>query len=109
MTMGYMGPFPLDFASPLRIMVQCRNTSGVVSNPDAAPTWEIYEGDSESTTPLLNGALGGTNVNSRTGWRSGTFSVSSGNGFAAGRLYVLRISYAVSTVQLVETRTFQVI
>ena len=89
---GYMGTIPLG--DTLRLALQCVNSSGVVTAPDAAPTWSMY-GDSD--TALLAGSLGSSDADSKTGLRTGDAAITAGNGFSSGMRVIVRFAYAISS------------
>jgi hypothetical protein len=89
--LGYIGQIALG--GTLRLALQCRSSS-VPTSPDSAPSWAIY-GDDD--TALLTGSLGGSDADSKTGFRTGDAAITSGNGFASGQRYIARFAYAVSS------------
>jgi hypothetical protein len=101
---GHLGFVTLG--DTLQILAQCVNGSGVASAPDSAPSYAIYN---PSGTPLLTGSLGGSDHDSKTGLRRGTAAITSGNGFAVGSVYLLRVAYAVSSTNYALTYAFNVV
>jgi hypothetical protein len=102
--LGYLGM--IELASTLRLAVQCRNGSAVVTAPDAAPTWSIY---GSTDTPVLTGSLGAADADSKTGFRTGNAAITSGNGFAAGQRYIVRVAYAISSTAYAAEGSFHVV
>ena len=100
---GFLGFVPLG--GTLRLPLQCRNSSGTPTTPDAAPTWSIY-GDSD--TAVITGSLGSGDVDSKDGLRAGNVVVSAGNGFASGQLYYVRFAYEISSSERAAIATFAV-
>jgi len=92
--LGFLGF--VELGGTLRLAVQCRNGSLVVTAPDAAPAWSVY---GTSDTPVQTGTLGASDADSKTGFRTGNVVCSTGNGFAVGQRYVVRVSYAISSTQ----------
>lgn len=72
---------------------------------DAAPTFRIYKGS--SSTPVATGTCS-TVVDSQTGWHKLSQALTSGNGFAAGTVYTIRLAYAVSSVAKAQEYAFQI-
>lgn len=101
---GYLGPVALG--ATLRLAIQCRNGSAVITAPDAAPTWAIYGSDD---TALLTGSLGSSDADSKTGFRTGDAAITGGNGFAAGGRYVIRYFYEISGTDYSVIQTFTVV
>lgn len=92
----YYGPVTLgstDFA----LFCQTKTTAGVPIAADSnAVTYRIYSPSGGAA--LLSGSFSTTVVDSQTGlYRAGSISLTSGNGFAAGSTYVIRLAYAVSS------------
>lgn len=101
---GYLGLVSLG--ATLQILNQCHSGSMVASNPDGTPSFAIYD---STGTSLLTGNLGGSNHDSKTGLRRGTAAITAGNSFAAGGVYTIRVAYQVSSVDLVDLWTFNVV
>lgn len=96
----------INLGDTLQILAQCVNGSGVATAPDSAPSYSIYNG---SGTALLTGSLGGSDHNSKTGLRRGTAAITALNGFAAGSVYQVHVSYAISSTAYALTFTFNVV
>lgn len=70
-------------------------STGAVSDADSAPTFSVYEEDTDTAI------LGPTNLTKRTsltGNYRGSFTASAANGFEAGKWYSVIVSATVSTV-----------
>jgi hypothetical protein len=89
--LGYIGQIALG--GTLRLALQCRSSS-VPTAPDGAPSWAMY---GTSDTSLLTGSLGGSDADSKTGFRTGDAAITSGNGFSSGMRVIVRFAYAVSS------------
>lgn len=100
---GDMGQ--IDLGETLRLPVQCRNGSGVVTAPDSAPSWSMYTTDD---TAKLTGSLGASDADSKTGFRTGDADITAANGFAAGDRVIVRISYAISSTEYASVGFFRV-
>lgn len=83
----------IELGETLRLPIQCRNGSGVVTAPDSAPTWSMY---TTSDTAVLTGSLGASDADSKTGFRTGDAAITAANGFASGNRVIVRIAYAIS-------------
>lgn len=70
-------------------------STGAVSDADSAPTFDVFEEDTD--TPILS-AQTMTNRTSKTGNYRGTFTCSTVNGFEAGKWYSVVVSATVSSV-----------
>lgn len=103
----YYGPVNLgttDFA----LFCQVETDKNPVAADSGALAYRIY--GAGSSTPLLTGTFTTTVVNSQTGFYTAAgISLTTGNGFAAGNTYVIRITYAVSTVSQVQIQTVTVV
>lgn len=84
----------IQLESTLNLAVQCENSSGVATAPDAAPTWSMY---GSSATALLTGSLGAADSDSKTGFRMGNAAITAANGFASGMRVIVRVSYLISS------------
>lgn len=102
--LGFLGFVNLE--DTLRLALQCRNSSGVSTAPDAAPSWAAY---STSDTSVLTGSLGAADADSKTGFRTGNLVATAANGFAAGGRYTIRFSYAISASARAAVGWFQVV
>lgn len=96
----------VTLSDTLQILFQCVNGSLVASAPDSAPSYSIYGTDG---TALLTGSLGGSDHDSKTGLRRGTAAITSGNGFASGNVYYIRVAYAVSSTSYARVLSFNVV
>lgn len=81
-----------------------RNGSLVPTAPTAAPTFTIYAADMSGSLQTGTSA----NLDSLTGVYYITQAVTSGNGFAAGKIYTCVATYAISGTTYRQTHTFQV-
>lgn len=86
--------------------VQTENSSGVVTAPDSAPAYKVYEGG--TNTALVTGTMSGP-IDSNTGFYKGSFAASAANGFERGQTYVIRITYDISAATRHEEQTFTVV
>jgi len=68
--------------------------TGAVSDADSAPTFAVYEEDTD--TAIVTGTT--TKRTSLTGNYRGTFTASAANGFEAGKWYTVIVSATVSSV-----------
>lgn len=103
----YYGPVTLGSTIPL--FEQVTNGSGVPSNADAnSVSYAIY-GPSASS-PLLSGTFGATVVDSQTGFYAAqSVAFTAGNGFLADNTYIIRTTFAVSSVNQVRIHTITVV
>jgi hypothetical protein len=105
--MGFLGFVTLG-STTFGFPIQCVNSSGTPTAPDAAPTWRIYAASGGAA--ILNGTGPGSDTDSQTGYRFITgVNVTLGNNFAAGQTFYVRAQYAISSVNFVLTGTFAVV
>lgn len=91
-----------DFA----LMFQAKNSSRAPAAVDVSVAYDIYA--MNGSTPLLSGTTT-TNVNSQTGLYQKTgLSITTANGFIAGMVCFVRITYSISSAAYVDEGTFQV-
>lgn len=85
-----------------------KNSSGVPTNSDAAPTLRTYgpSGNVGSASNVTATALDHANV---TGLYSYTFTASAANGFASGTTYTMVAQYAISSTNQGDVFTFVVV
>jgi len=102
--LGFLGF--VELGATLRLALQCRNGSQVITAPAAAPAWSVY---GTSDTPVITGTLGASDADSKTGFRTGNLVCSSGNGFAAGQRYTIRLSYEISSTAYAAEGFFHVV
>ena len=102
---------PIALGTTVTLSLQCRAAATAIPTaPDAAPTWSIYEcAPSGSDTAKLTGTLSASNADSKTGLRRGTAAITSGNGFAAGGVYVILYEYEISSAARQATQFFTVV
>lgn len=88
-------------------LLQVRNGSDVPAAADAAPTYRIY-GD---TAVMTNGT--GTSSAFDSGTVTGLYKVShtisQGDGYERGKVYHVRLAWAVSSAARAEVLTFRVV
>ena len=101
---GNMGSFDIDLT--LQLDLQCINGTLVASDPTAAPTWAIY--DNADDVSVQTGALGSSNADSKTGYRTGTVALTTANGFATGGEYRIRFTYAVTGTTYAVVKRFHI-
>lgn len=89
--LGWLGSPALE--ATFALALQCRNSSGTPTAPDAAPTWIILN---SAGTTILTGSLGSTDTASKTGLRIGTAALTAANGFASGSDYTIVFSYLIA-------------
>lgn len=84
-----------------------KNSSGVPTNSDAAPTLRTYGSSGNITAGNVTAsALDHANV---TGLYSYTFVASAANGFASGSTYTIIAQYAISSTNQGDLFTFTVV
>lgn len=81
------------------------DSSSVPTDADAAPTWIAYEAD--LTSQLTSGTS--TKISGLDGVYVGGVACTANNGFAAGQLYTVLASYAISSSARKQSFTFMVV
>lgn len=102
--LGYLGSPAIEATFPLAL--QCRNSSGTPTAPDAAPTYIILNA---AGTTIASGSLGSSDTASKTGLRIGTVSLAAASGFASGSDYTIVFSYLISAAARTAVGRFHVI
>ena len=100
---GFIGYVSVGGTLPLAI--QCRNGSQVATAPSAAPSYSVYPSGFGST--MATGNLGGPDTDSKTGFRTGSLSIS--NSYSAGQMYTIIFQYSESNNARAAIGTFQVV
>jgi len=90
----------------LPISVVCKNGSGTPTTPDSTPTWKIYSRNFVDT--ITSGSLDASDFDSMTGFRKKFASITTAGGYTAGQIYVLVVTYTVSSTDYYEAFTFGV-
>ena len=85
---------PIDEVVHFDICTHVAST-GAVSDADSAPTFSVYE---EDTDTAILGPTSMTKRTSLTGNYRGNFTASAANGFEAGKWYSVIVSATVSTI-----------
>lgn len=98
---GFLGFVELE--ATLAVHIQLAN-GNVAATADAQPTFRIYGSDG---TPVQTGTAS-TVVDSQTGLHKITQACTAANGFARGT-YTIRVAYAVSSANKVQSYTFTVV
>ena len=84
-------------------LFQTRNSSGVPTTADAAPSFRVY---GDSATPLATGTSSGFDAGNVTGFYQWSVLLDAGAGFTRGRLYTVRGQWQVSSVVYTESQVF---
>jgi hypothetical protein len=102
----FIGLYNLD--ASLYLKCQTKNSSGTPTAADTnAVTYRIYS--AAGGAAILSGSYSTTVVDSQTGlYITTALTLSSANGFASGNTYLVRIAYAISGTNYVETQYFTV-
>ena len=100
---GFIGFYAVG--DSLAMYILCRNGSLVPTAPDAAPAYYIYDSSGNLVT---NSTLSASDHNSKTGFRRGAVTLSSGTGFAVGR-YTVLYTYAISATSYAVEQFFQIV
>lgn len=108
MHVGFVGYVALG-TSTYTLIQQTTNSSGVPTAADTdAVAYRIYAPSGGAA--LLTGVFSTTVVDSQTGYYiTGSLAITSGNGFAAGNTYRVRITYAISSTTYVREQSFCVV
>ncbi len=85
---------PIDEVAHFDVCTHVAST-GAVSDADSAPTFSVYE---EDTDTAILGPTSMTKRTSLTGNYRGSFTASAANGFEAGKWYSVIVSATVSTI-----------
>ena len=85
---------PIDEVAHFDVCTHVAST-GAVSDADSAPTFSVYE---EDTDTAILGPTSMTKRTSLTGNYRGNFTASAANGFEAGKWYSVIVSATVSTI-----------
>ena len=88
--LGFIGH--VESGGTLPLAVQCRNSSGVPTAPDSAPSYSVY-GPSFGSA-IATGSLGSSDQDSKTGFRTGSLSIS--GSYSAGNTYTILYEYQIS-------------
>lgn len=88
---GFIGH--VESGGTLPLAIQCRNSSGVPTTPDSAPSYTVY-GPSFGAA-IASGTLGASDHDSKTGLRVGSLSIS--GSYSAGNLYTILYEYSISS------------
>ena len=100
----YLGIWTL--ASTLQAHIQLKNGNAPVTADSGTITARIYKGSSESL--VLAATVASAVTDSLTGWHLLTAALTTGNGFASGTTYTIRVAYQVSAVNKVAEYSFTV-
>ena len=100
----YLGLYTLGVT--LQTHIQLKNGNAPVTADSGTITARIYKGSSESL--VLAATVASTVTDSQTGWHLLTAALTSGNGFATGTNYTIRVAYQVSGVNKVQEYSFTV-
>ena len=98
---GHGGFWALEATGEFR--VRTRNGSNAIAAPDAAPTFRIYIGATQ--TAALTGTGTGI-VDSQTGYYRTAPALTSANGFTEGAVCRIEWTWAVSATNYGETQVF---
>ncbi len=102
----YLGMVKLG--ETLLIAQQCVS-GNTPTNPDANPAYRIYGLVAGSIQLITNGTGTLVATDGQTGFRTSTKSIIGGDGYVAGQTYIVRVTYAISSVAKVELHTFTVV
>ncbi len=90
----------------LQAHIQLKNGNSPVTADSGTITARIYKGSSESL--VLAATVSSAVTDSLTGWHLVTAALTTGNGFASGTVYTMRVAYQVSGVNKVAEYSFLV-
>ena len=100
---SFIGQVALDDTLP--IWAICRNGSGVPTTPDGTPTFQVFRADDPSAH-IVEGTLNSSDQATLTGFRTGSQSITEALGFAQGDLFLVVISYEISSTTYLDTQRF---
>lgn len=100
--MGFLGLVAMD--SSILLPVLCRNSSDVLTAPDADPTYTVFAKDQ---TSVQTGTMTG-NPGSVTGFQAALESITAARGYTSGETYTVLVEYDISAAAHGAVATFSV-